>query len=118
MPSGIIVDHQYQAGTTYKTAIEDSIVSLGSATHLAKIQPTTGDFAGKSATAVWIHCLDNPIYFTPGGTDPDTAGAIGHPLDVGGMLELKNWDNIKNAKFIRQGSSSGNIMWTPFFNMA
>ncbi len=118
MVTGIISDQQYAAGPTYLIAIADSVVNLGSATHLSKIQPSTGDFANKSATAVWVHCLTNPIYFTPGGTDPATDGSIGHPLSVGSMLELRNFDNIKNLKFIRQGSSTGAIMVTPFFNTA
>lgn len=117
MPSGILQDQQYTAGTTYKIAIATSVVSLGT-DHATKIKPTSGDFANKSATMIWVHCVTSGIYFTPGGTDPDTSGNVGHPLEVGAMLEVRGYANIKNLKFIRQGSVSGAIMITPFFNMA
>jgi len=116
--SNILEDHQYAAGETFKLEVADTAISLGDSGNLAKIQPSTGTFAGKSATAAWIHCITNPLYFTPGGTTPIVDGTVGHPLAVGDMLELKNFTNIKAAKFIRQGASTGAIMVTPFFRDA
>lgn len=114
--AGIAKDHQYSAGTTVKISVADTAISLGDSGNLAVIQPVSGDWAGYSATAVWIHCVDNPLYYCPGGTTPVTDGSVGHPMQLFDFLELKNFKNIKAAKFIRQGSATGAIMVTPFFN--
>ena len=111
---GVVKDPQYTAGTTVKLAVADTAISLGDSGNLAIIQPTTGDWAGYSATAVWIHCVTSSLYWAFGAS-PTTNGDVGHPFSVTDFLELKNFKNIKAAKFIRQGASSGAIMVTPFF---
>lgn len=116
--SGIPKDAQYIAGTTVKIAVTDTPVSLGDAGNLAIIQPVSGAWANCSATKVLITVVTNPIYYTPGGTTPATDGSIGHPLALNAELEIKSFANIKAAKFVRQSTSSGAIMVTPFFNGA
>lgn len=118
MPTGIALDNQYQAGPTYKITVADTAISLGDAGNLAKIQPTSGDYINKSASSVFIHVITSGLYFCPGGSTPVVDGTLGHPLAVGDSFTIKNFQNIKNAKFIRQGANTGAIMVTPYFNMA
>lgn len=83
---------------------------------LTLIQPTSGTFNGKQATGAMITVITNPIYYTFDGTDPATNGTAGHPLDVGTILLVEGWDNVKRLKFIRQGSATGSIVVTPLFS--
>jgi len=113
---GIVKDHHYVAGPTVKITVADTAISLGDTGNIANIQPTMGDWALHSATCVWVECVTSDIYYALGGATPATDGSIGHTLPVGALLELRAWQNIKNAKFIRKGAVSGAIMVTPFFN--
>ena len=108
-------DHQYTAGVTQAVAISNTVINMTDAGLLAIIQPTTGTWAGYSATMVWISCITSGLYYAL-GVDPTTSGTLGHPFNVMDFLELRNFSSIKALRFIRQGSADGAIMITPFFS--
>ena len=112
---GITIDSQYTAGVTIKIAVADTVIDTDVAAYLAAIQPSTGDWSGYSATSILVYVVTNPIYYAF-GADPVTDGSVGNPLSVDDSILIKGWQNIKNLRFIRQGSNTGAIMLTPFFN--
>ena len=113
--SGIVTDSLYTAGETSKIAVADSVISVATPAFLEAIRPTTGTWKGYSATSLEVMAVTSGIYrsFT---TDPVTDGSVGCPMAVGDTILVSNFASIKNLKFIRQGTSSGAIMITPFFN--
>jgi hypothetical protein len=114
--SGITQDSMYVAGGHQSIAIADTVVAFG-VTYLTLIQPVTGTFKGKSATAVWITPADAPIFYTLDGTAPVTDGTAGHLLKTGDTLTIKGWRNILGLKMIRQGNVTvNNVNVTPFFS--
>jgi hypothetical protein len=111
-----IISDDLVYGVTTNITVADTAIALGDSGTLALIQPTTGNFARKSAKSVLITVVTYPIYYTPGGTTPVVDGSVGHPLAVGASITVNGFDNIKNMKFIRQSTNTGAIMMTPAFS--
>ena len=119
--STICHDSMYAAGGHHQYTIADVVIVA--LTTMAAILQRASTQTGKtdtnvSATSLWITPIDYPIYFTLNGTAPATNGDTGHPLQVGDLLQIKGWDNIKNLKLIRNGSNSAKVNVTSFFNAA
>jgi hypothetical protein len=91
----IIFDKDYISGG-YET-ITVSNVAIGFTA--AKIIPTSGDFLGKVCQAVFCTLETDSIRFTLDGTTPTSA--IGHLLNAGQNLTLKNPSDISNFRAIR-----------------
>ena len=113
--SGIVTDFLYTAGVTQTKAVAGTVINMTDADLLAIIQPTTGPWAGYSATSILISCVISGLYYAF-GADPVADGSLGHPFSVGDSLDLKNFNSLKALRFIRQGTSSGALMITPFFS--
>lgn len=94
--------------------ISNSVVSLF-ADYLTLVKPTSGTFSGKQASGVRISVITSGVYYTFNGTDPVTDGSAGHPLEVGTIMDVSGWLNVKLLKFIRQGAADGAIVVTPYF---
>jgi hypothetical protein len=115
--SGLATDALYTAGVTIKIVVADTVINFATAALLAAIMPTTGVWANRSATSLLIHAVDSDVYYAF-GADPATDGSVGHPLEVGAQIEVKNFATLKNMRFIRKGANTGGIMVTPFYNNA
>lgn len=94
----------YEAITVADTAIGFS----GS-----KMVPGSGLYAGKMAKEVFCSLETASIRYTTDGTTPTTS--VGHLVDAGQTITLKNPNIIKNFSAIRTGASSGSLKVTYMF---
>jgi hypothetical protein len=92
---GIIIESGFISGG-YE-AITVSNVAIGFTS--TYIKPTSGDFSGKVCQEVLCTLETDQIRFTLDGTTPTSA--IGHLLEAGQNLTLKNPADISNFRGIR-----------------
>jgi hypothetical protein len=113
--NGIAIDSQYAAGVTILITVADTVINFATAALLAAILPTSGVWKGYAATMLHLTVITYPIYYAF-GADPATDGSIGHPLAVGDVFAISNFNSIKELRLIRQSTNTGAIMLTPFYN--
>ena len=72
----------------------------------AKVKGNPPDDDG-SAKGAFISCEGNVVRYRLDGTDP--TASVGHELAVGGTLQLANYQQIVDVRFIRRDSSDGTL---------
>lgn len=92
--SDIVISKDYISGG-YEALSVDTAIGFTS----TKILPTSGDFLGQPCQEVFCTLETDQIRFTLDGTTPTSL--IGHLLEAGQNLTLKNPSDIKNFKAIK-----------------
>ena len=92
-----IYDHNYTAGAHEK--LSPSSATVPTVITATIYQPTSGDFNGKSATMALITVETDQIRWTMDGTVP--AADVGHLSQVGDIIVLTTFYNIKNFRAVK-----------------
>jgi hypothetical protein len=87
-------DDQLVAGDFEQISISSTAKGFTS----TKLQPTSGDYDGKSAHKVVVVPEDGSLRYRSDGTDPTTA--VGMLLATEETLELKGYSTLSNTNFI------------------